>query len=86
MRRFLLGDSLGPSCNLRQVCTFITATIRGSISPEFVNSLFPKDWRSFEFCNNPFVLVQLPPGTIYLRHTGNWCDCGTAMGAGLERD
>lgn len=68
------------------MCVFITATLRGSVGLESVKSLFPNDWRSFQPCNNPFVLAQLPPGTIYLHHTGNWCDCGTAMGAGLDRE
>jgi len=34
---------------------------------------------------NPSVQAQLPPGTVYVYLSGNYCDCGTPLGR-LRRD
>jgi hypothetical protein len=62
------------------MCHYITCTLPASADLEALSPVIKQFRMGFTAQENAKVQAQLPPGERYLLGTGNYCDCGTALG------
>jgi hypothetical protein len=63
------------------MCYYITATLPHAVDLKAAGAIFESHHVGFELISNPHTAEQIDPQSWYVLTSGEYCDCGTALGS-----